>query len=234
MLVIGHRGAAGDAPENTLESLRHGFTSGADMLEFDVQLTRDGIPIVIHDATLYRTHKKRRFVRFTTYEKINQLTADGHKVALLEDVLDEFFGNVILNLELKSSGSAATTMKLLKSKYIKQPEDWDNLLISSLKVSELYTVRRYSKRAQIALLHYRNPLKFLFVQRSLNLTALGFHYIIQTEPLIRLAKKAGLFTYAYTVNQPIVADHLAEKGLDAIVTDYPSKMHRHLRGARSV
>lgn len=227
MLVIGHRGAAGDAPENTIEAMRHGQKSGADMLEFDVQLTRDGVPIVIHDMTLRRTHKRYRVIRLSSLEQIDRAAAEGHKIALLEEILDEFFGRVLLNLELKSIGSAPAVMRLLKKNYIYDEKDWEYILFSSFRITEIRAIRQRSKKAHIALLHYRNPFKYIPVRHSLDLMAVGFHTDYVTKEVVDLAKHSGLLTYVYTINDPGLADTLYHDGVDGIVTDHPRRLVEH-------
>lgn len=228
MLIIGHRGAAGSAPENTLEALRHGRTVGAEILEFDVQLTRDGIPIVIHDSTLLRTHGKRKWVRFSTHESIRKATEKGHQIATLEEVLDEFFGKVFLNLELKNRGTAKVVIDLLKRSYIKHESDWQDILFSSFKASELSQIRSLCPQAELGMLHYRNPFIFIAYHRRLRFSAIGFHRLYVNDLALEIAKRANLFTYVYTVNRPHTADIMEDKGVDAIVTDFPEQLGNHL------
>lgn len=228
MLIIGHRGAAGLAPENSLEALQKGFDVGADMLEFDVQLTRDKIPIVIHDSTLLRTHGSRKFVRWNTHESINKIAKKGHAIATLEEVLDMFFGKVLLNLEIKSSGTGKIVAELIKDRYIKQPSDWHLLLFSSFKVRELFAVRSNCSDAELALLHDRTPFNFMLFHRRLRLSAVGFHRLHINPLALEVAKQLDLFTYAYTVNRPKAALLLEEKGFDGVVTDNPEYLRQSL------
>lgn len=228
MLIIGHRGAAGLAPENTLDALQAGVEVGADMLEFDVQLTRDKILLVVHDSTLLRTHKKSHIVRWSTHDSIKEATAKGHKIATLEEVLDMFYGKVLLNLELKKRGVAKYVAALLQRKYVRHPDDWQNILISSFKPSELKTFRKLAPEAELALLHYRNPFAFMLYNRQLNLTAVGFHRLYINSLALEVAKQLGLFTYTYTVNRPDAAKKLHERGVEGIVTDNPKMMRAKL------
>ena len=221
MLIIGHRGAAGLAPENTLAAFKKGLAVGADMLEFDVQLTRDRIPIVIHDSTLLRTHNKGHIIRLSTHASIQEATAKGHKIATLEEVLDAFFGKVLLKLEIKSRGAGKVAAELIKKKYVKKPSDWQNILFSSFKALELASVRRVSQRAELAMLHDRNPFVFMAYQRRLHFTAIGFHRLRVNALSLEVAKQLKLFTYVYTVNRPDAARRLEAQGLDGLVTDDP-------------
>lgn len=224
MLVIGHRGAAGLAPENTMQALQAGYDADADMLEFDVRLTRDRVPIIIHDFHTLRTHKKASIVRFTNYEDLRKKVGTKHEIAKLETVLNKFFGRIILNIEVKSDGSAAEILDLIRDNYIKKPSDWDAFVLSSFKAHELSEARRVSKRVNLALLQSENPFAFIGYQRKLKLTAVGFHRLYVNKLALEIAKRAHIFTYVYTVNRPQAALLLDRQGVDGIVTNYPDRI----------
>lgn len=222
MLVIGHRGGAGLAHENTLEALRAGLEAGADILECDVRITKDNVPVLAHDFHTFRTHHDFSIISQLTYDELRQ-RFDEPLIALKE-VLDEFFGVILLNIEVKGRGSGKTTAELVKKHCIKKPSDWDNVLFSSFHGSELRAVRKVSKRAGLSLLHFDNPFLFIAYHRSLKLTGVGFHRLYVNSFALEIAKRAGLFTYAYTVDRPHAAVLLAQQGLDGVVTDYPDRV----------
>lgn len=229
MFIIGHRGAAGEKPENTVAALRAGQEADVDMLEFDVRLTKDHVPVLIHDMLLWRTHRLPYLVGKLRYDELKKRTRSSiNPVTTLDNVLKRFGGQVLLNLELKDRGSAAKILPIVE-RYIKKDEDWELFLFSSFHLSELRTVRKRSPHAQLALLHWYNNLKFLFAHRLLNLTAVGFHRLYTTTFAIAAAKKLGLFIYAYTVNRPEAAQRLVDRGVDGIVTDYPSLMRKKVK-----
>lgn len=215
MLIIGHRGAAGLAPENTIESLQAGLDAGADILEFDVRLTSDKVPILAHDAHLYGFR-----INATTY---NTLKTAG-PVTTLVSVLDEFFGQVLLNLEYKPLGGVDIVYKLIAKKYIQQPEDWQNILFSSFHVRPLLRLRKLSEHTNLALLHSVNPFSFVTYQRKLQLAAVGWHRLHINRLAIEIAQKSDIFSYVYTVNRPKAAAILERRGIDGVVTDYPNKL----------
>jgi glycerophosphoryl diester phosphodiesterase len=225
MLVIGHRGAAGIAPENTLESLRAGVDAGADMLEFDVHLTKDGIPVLTHDNNLLRTHKKRAFIHNLTFEQVQTLTADApNPIISLEAVLDEFYGEILLNIEVKQRGMAKPLIALLERKFITRSSDWDLFVFSSFLPGELLGIRKLTKKANLWLLHKRNPFIFIAYARRIQLDGVGFHRLYVNDLSLAIAKKTNLFTYVYTVNRPAGAKQLSDRGIDGVVSDYPAKI----------
>jgi len=223
MLVIGHRGAAGLAPENSLEALRAGMQAGADILEFDVRLTSDKIPVLTHDFHTLRTHRDTSIISRHTLSEL-QARTKPHPIVSLRDVLDEFFGVILLNIELKGRGTATVVSSLIKNNYIKKPSDWDCILFSSFRGHELTTIRKNSKRANLALIHSENPFIFIAYHRILQLTAVGFHRLYVNRLALEIARRAGLFTYAYTVNRPHSAARLASIGIDGVVTDHPESI----------
>ena len=223
MLIIGHRGASGLAPENSLEAFEAGQKADADILEFDVRLTKDKIPVVIHDRHVNHADTSKTVISRTT---LAGLKAKGHnpEIITLETLLDQFFGKIMLNIELKSFGSGRVVMDLLAERYIQQPDDWDAVIISSFSWNELIAARRMSKRANLGLLQSTNPFAFLVLHRQLELTAIGFHRLHVNRFALAIAKRARIFTFAYTVNRADTAEKLAERGLDGIVTDYPDRI----------
>lgn len=219
MLVIGHRGAAGLAPENTLEAMEAGAEVGADMLEFDVRLTRDRQPVIIHDIDTRRTHKIRKLIPLMTLKEL-RAEVPSPVIPTLDEVLDKFFGKVLLNIELKSRGTGPIVVSRVR-KHVKKDSDWDNVLVSSFHGRELVRSRRASRQVNLALLHDRNPFLFVAYHRTLHLTAVGFHRLYINRFALEIAKRAGIFTYVYTVNRPVTARMMGARGIDGIVSDRP-------------
>lgn len=232
MLIIGHRGAAGLAPENTIEALRAGMAAGADILEFDVRLTKDNIPILTHDFLALRTHHDTSIISRHTLADLKK-RFKGQPITTLQQVLDELFGVILLNVELKGKGTAKTVGHLFRDNYVKKPSDWDNVLFSSFNGSELTSLRRISQRANLSLLHSLNPFIFIAYYRKLRLTAVGFHRLYAPDFAIEIARRAGLFTYVYTVDRPHAALLFSQKNVDGIVTNRPDLVLREVNKPKS-
>jgi glycerophosphoryl diester phosphodiesterase len=139
-------------------------------------------------------------------------------------VLDEFFGVILLNIEIKGRGTGKVVAQFVKQHYIKKPSDWDNFLFSSFRGAELSSIRSISSKANLALLHSENPFIFIAYHRRLRLAAVGFHRLYLNRFAVEIAKRAGLFIYAYTVNRPHTALMLAQQEIDGIVTDRPNSI----------
>src|SRR5438093_12032267 len=106
-LVVAHRGASADHPENTLQSFQGALDAGAQVIETDVRLTADGVPIVLHDADVSRCTDGSGFVNDLTIEEVKRLDASGGRaeraeVPTLAEVLELVSGRAGINLEIKN------------------------------------------------------------------------------------------------------------------------------------
>lgn len=229
MLIIGHRGSQGTMQENSVASLREAINADADMIEFDVRLTRDRIPVLSHNLRLYGTRKRELALlrRFTLAELQDRTSGSEHPITTLDAALKECFGKIYLNIEIKEKSAVGPTVEVI-TRHTKSKKDWDSLLISSFKPLALLAARRLVPHVSLGMLHYRNPLVFIAWHRPLRLSAVGFHRLYITTVALEAAKKLGLFSYAYTVNRKTAALKLADKGIDGIVTDYPERMRHEL------
>lgn len=227
MLIIGHRGSRGTSPENTLVSLREAIRVDADMIEFDVRLTRDNVPVLAHDLRLVGSRRRDfAFVKRYSLAQLKEITAKNEfPIITLEEALENCFGMIYLDIEIKEVSAVTPTLKVIK-KFAHQTSDWDNVLLSSFKPLALLSIRRQVPHASLALLHYRNPLLFIGWHRVLRLSAVGFHRLYIHTVALEAAKHFGLFTYAYTVNKRETTQQLIEQGIDGIVTDFPERMLR--------
>lgn len=214
MLIIGHRGAAGLAPENTLDSLRAGFDAGADILEFDVHVTIDGVPILSHNARLHGKPIRKH--------TLSQLRKSGD-ITTLDDVLKTFYGKVLLNIELKQATSVSNVVDCV-APYIRHKTDWDDVIFSSFRLTVLRQIRSICKYANLALLHHVNPFLFMVHHKQLQLSAVGFHRLHVNPLALAVAQKLGIFTYVYTVDRTDTAKRLARRHIDGIVTNYPDRI----------
>lgn len=231
MLVIGHRGSADKERANTLEALYAGLQADVDMLAFDVHLTKDKIPVLVHGSFTLNEHFSPAVIAQLSFSEIYKNTEE-RPVVPLSQVLDEFFGTILLNIELKGRGTGKVVTGLIADKYVKSADDWDNIILASFRGRELLAARKANQDVNLALLHSQNPFSFIAYHRYLKLAAVGFHRLYLNTFALEIAKRAGLFTYVYTVNRPETAVKLAQKGVDGIVTDRPAIIIKEI-GKRS-
>lgn len=221
MLIIGHRGARGLAPENTLASFDTAIEHGVDWVEFDVRLTRDKKLVVIHDRHTKRVAELKKHVRSMTLDQVKTIAMkEGEPIPTLDEAITHFNHRVKLDIELKSRGGASVLLKTLK-KMRKQGYGYDDFFVSSFRVSELMKLRKADPKLHLAVLRHNSPLSFIPVAKILKLQGVGLKDRTVEKATVRLAKKMNLFTYVYTVNNEKRAAKLADWGVDAICTDRP-------------
>lgn len=227
MLIIGHRGAAAIKPDNSIAGLREAIRAGADMVEFDVRITQDGVAVLSHDNNLYLTHKKINFITTHTLDELKKRTAGSdNPTVTFRQALKECYGKIFMNIEVKEVRAVDTVLKDIAELYGDDPKQWESLLFTSFKPLVLRRLRKHSPDIQLGMLHHVNPLNFIAWQKQLNLTAVGFHRLNINRFALEVAKQLDLFTYVYTVNRPDALVQLAKRDIDAIVTDNPAAMKK--------
>jgi len=165
--VIGHRGAAGHAPENTLMSFHKAVELGADMVEMDVHLCATGEPVVIHDDTVDRTTDGSGRVLDLFLDDLRQLDAGGgERVPTLVEVIDEMLGRAALNVELKGLGCVDRVHEVVSDAVGDGLLSQDKLLVSSFHLGMLEWMRALSDDVRLGVLVGDAPGKVLeFAQR---------------------------------------------------------------------
>ena len=225
MLNIGHRGAKGYAPENTLLSIRKAIELGATWVEIDVRWLDDEI-IVFHDAHVDRTTDGSGLLQNYSYEELRKLDAgNGERVATLKDVIQEIDEKVGLIIELKSLAVAKPVADLLRQL---SDNDWKNkkLIVSSFNMGALKRVFELSPNIQLGVLVKQN-IKTGF-DWAAKLKAHSFHVsltLISTE-IVNKAHFLGLKVYVYTVNEPNDIKLMQKINVDGVFCDYPDRISK--------
>jgi glycerophosphoryl diester phosphodiesterase len=221
LLCIGHRGAAGLEPENTLRSIRRALELGADGIEFDVHCAGGEI-VVIHDNRLDRTTNGKGLLRRHTLAQLRQLDAGhGERIPLLHELLDLINHRVLLNIELKGRGTALPVLHLLRHYCAARGWTPQNFILSSFNRAELDVLR--GTEFPLGILFPRSPRMFRRAARALG--AYSIH-IARQHANVRLAKRIhaeGLKLFVFTVNDPAEMARMREIGVDGIFTDYPNE-----------
>jgi len=221
-LCIGHRGAKGLEPENTLRSIRKALALGVDGVEIDVYAV-DGQLVVIHDETLERTTNCAGRVEQQSFDYLRSLDAgSGEKIPVLSEVFDAIDRHAFVNIELKGKGTAGPVAGLI-AEYI-GIHGWQNadFLVSSFHLDELQQLANSGLR--LAMLFTKPPEDYARIAASLN--AYSIHIAIEhaNETFIKDAHHHGLQVFVYTVNSPPDIARMQSIGADGIFTDYPDRM----------
>lgn len=222
MQIMGHRGAAGLAPENTIAAIAEGLAAKADWIEFDVRRTQDGHIVLVHDRSTRRIAKKSLTVHKAAMEQLRELEMKrGEAIPTLEEAMQIIGKKAKINIEIKSPDCVPQVVELIQS-YIKKGYPASHFLVSSFSPAVLRAAYKLDKKIPYSLLQIW-PVRFRWL-RSVKLSAVGFYHISALTPfIVALAKRKGLYTYAYTVNSVEEAKGLKRLGIDGIVTNFPNK-----------
>lgn len=223
MEIIGHRGARGLAPMNTVASIKAGLDAGVDWIEFDVRRTKDGKIVLAHDATTMRTHLVPRRIARTSLQTLQKAkTYRGQPIATLTEAFKTIGAKAKINVEIKSKGCAEQIVDHIE-RMVKAGAPYGHFLVSSFSVERLREVHRLNAQIPLSLLHFRRPYTFLRVP-ALRLSAVGFWRKRLPKKAIEQAAIRGMTVYVYTVNNPREVAKLAARGVQRIVTDRPDAM----------
>ncbi len=222
MLIIGHRGAAGHEPENTIQSFNKAIELGAKMIEFDVQLCKSGEVVVIHDFTLERTTNGTGLVIETLLTELKKLDAGkGQEIPTLEEVMDTIDKKAIVNIELKGKSIARPAAKII-SNFIEN-NNWqtDDFLISSFNHQELFAFKKLMPEIRIGVLYEDIPNNFNETASALNAYSINADFNSLNKKIVAWIHSVGYKVYAYTVNTKEDRLKMKQMDVDGIFTDFP-------------
>lgn len=226
-LIIGHRGAAGLEPENTLRSFARAIELGVDAVELDVYCV-DGALVVIHDDTLERTTNGRGAVMQTSFAALRRLDAGaGERIPTLDEVIELVAGRVAINVELKGKGTAEPVARCIAG----QPAG--AILVSSFEHAELRRFRSVAPDAWVAPLFDRPSSRMFEVAEALSAWSINVSKKFATAELLQQIAMRGYRSLVYTVNDRAAAEGLRDAGAGGIFTDHPDRM-ADLRTSRRI
>ena len=234
--VIGHRGAAAYAPENTLAGLRKAKALGCHWVEFDVRLTADGQPVLLHDNWLERTTNGRGRVSALPLAAVRRHDAGqwfhssfaGERVPTLEEAL-MLLAELGLgaNVELKAArGKEAATGALVAELLARTwPADPAHLLISSFERDALAAARDRAPNIARGILFRRIPKNWRSVAAGLGCVTIHADQQRLRPAVLSEIRRAGYPLLAYTVNDPERAKTLFDFGVKSVFSDVPDRLH---------
>lgn len=215
MFIVGHRGARALYPENTVTALKEGMKC-ADFVEIDIHLTKDGIPVVMHDATLERTTDGSGLVCEKTLQEIQQLDAgDGHPIPTLQDVCDICLPSCGIVTELKEPGSEEAICTILRE------YDPDSLWIISFHPESIRVVKRLLPRVKTGLICSTDCTDPFSPVLAAGADAILPRTDNVTPEMVAEAHRQGLSVIIWTPNTPEAYLKAAASGVDGWVTDDP-------------
>jgi glycerophosphoryl diester phosphodiesterase len=222
LLCIGHRGACGHEPENTLRSVRRALELGAHGIEIDVYFIA-GELIVIHDAKLNRTTNGRGYVRRKTFAELRALDAGlGERIPTLREVFDTVERRAFINIELKGPRTAAPVAALIGEYVATHGWRYEDFLVSSFHRRELRAMP--DARIPIGLLLTRPTRLYALSARRVRASAVNPAARFVTARFVADAHRRGLRVFAYTANSPAEIARLRRLGVDGVFTDFPERV----------
>jgi len=230
--VIGHRGARAHAPENTLASFRHAADIGCRMVEFDVRLSADSVPVVFHDDSLSRTTDAAGPVRTRTLAELKALDAGawfgpnfaGERIPTLVETLRLCAArNMAVNIEIKPDlGAEEETARLaMLAARSGWPLGPPPPLVSSFSPEALAAAAKVVPSWPRGLLYGSLPPDWREAARALGCVSIHADVRTLSDAEVWKVREGGFRILAYTVNDPNQAAYLRRAGVDAVFTDAP-------------
>jgi len=217
MMILAHRGASDARLENTLPAFLHALERGADGVELDVQLSRDGEVVVFHDEDLARLAGQHARVDALDWEALARASLRGGKIPRLLDLLALWPTDRWLNVELKAGGArvARETLRLLAGR--------PRVILSSFDPRMLLAARGAGSAYEHALLLAAESPPFLHVHgaRAFDCGAVHLDHRLCTAATVGRYREQGLKVGVWTVNDPARKQTLAGWGVERIITDRP-------------
>jgi len=239
-IVIAHRGSSSDYPENTVRAFQKAEAVKADMIELDIQLSKDGIPMVFHDDTLERCTNGTGKLNQYTCDELRKLDAggwknpdfSGEKIPTLEEVLSFAKNKIAVNVEIKAhDGVVDSGIEVQAFKLVKKYEMERHVLFSCFNTTILKRLRELSGTIPLALLYERNnhlenpPIELI---NEYQLNAFNCSKWSARKRWIKELKRHDIPMMVYTVNSQWLMKKLIKNGVKGIFTNKPDVLRQQL------
>lgn len=219
MKIVGHRGALGLAPENTINGFKHAISLGVDGIECDVRVTKDNIVVLHHDSAVINCLGKGFIVSQHTHKQLKQQKID---IPTLEEAIRVVNHQVTLHIEIKPGVNVSPVIDILK-KFYRNGWSSNELIIRSFNLDILLSVHKALPFAEIVVLEQWSRLRAMKRAQQLSTYNICIHRRRLSGPLVRHMLKKGYTLSTFTVNSPHKAKYWAKIGLDGIITDFPDR-----------
>jgi glycerophosphoryl diester phosphodiesterase len=239
MVNVAHRGASGHARENTMVAYHKGVEMKADYIEIDVQMTKDGELIVIHDITVNRTTDGTGYVGDLTFEEIRQLDAGswfgedfaGEKMPTFEEILDAFRDKVGILIELKVPelypGIEEKVAEALTERNMYQPNN-DKIIIQSFNHESMKKSKEllpHISHGVLVGMGWADVTQEQLAEFATYADYFNPNMMIVTPELVNAVHRVGMELYSYTSRSQEQASHLFDLDVDGIITDFTEHVY---------
>jgi len=230
--IIGHRGAKGLAPENTLAGIKKAIEYNVDIIEIDVHISKDNVPVVIHDETVNRTTNGSGYVFQLTLKELKKLDAGikfsaefrGEKIPTLEEVLLflKDYPNVSLNIEIKNGPIFYTGIEEKILNLLEKYNFDKRVIISSFDHNSLKKIKEINSKVCTAILYACVLYDLGSYIEKIKVDAIHPHFNYITSDVINTAHSLDIAVNTWIVNDIEKFNKLVELGIDGVGTDYPN------------
>lgn len=248
-LIVAHRGASAIAPENTLAAFRQALNAGAEGIEFDVRLAKDGVPVVIHDAKLKRTARaKGKVSEFTSAELAAMdvskwftvgSASDGKPdntdfqgiptLASALDYLRDYRGKIYVELKCKENDVEPLVRAACRT--LRDSPLAAQVTVKSFRLSAIPLIRTFAPEIRTAALFAPKIMAVLRKEKylvklaaELGVDEISLHYSLATRKLVKKAEKHGLPIAIWTADSPHWVKRAVSLGINAIITNDPGRL----------
>ncbi len=215
MLKIGHRGAKGHVAENTIASFQKAIELGVDMIELDVHLSKDGIPVVIHDETIDRTTHYSGFVNQFTAEFLQSID-----VPSLKDVFDLVENRCAINIEIKVFEATKPVLEVLKNTKFPQ----EKIIISSFNWDVLNVCHSEGENIPLGVLTELSIEEALTFAKKINAYSINPYFKLLNHENVEDIHQNGFKVFPWTVNNPDDITFVKSLKVDGIISDFPDRL----------
>jgi glycerophosphoryl diester phosphodiesterase len=219
ILKIGHRGAKGHEPENTLISFQKAIDLKVDGIELDVYLSLDRAIMVIHDETLDRTTNGKGFVKNFTASQLKELG-----IPTLIEVLDLVNQKCFVNIELKGIGTAKPVAGLIQNYISNKNWNYSDFLVSSFDWKMLEEVQLLNPKIRIGVLTEESVSAALAFAKKLKAYSIHPDYQLLTKENVALMQENGFEVYPWTVNSAEDIQKIKSFNVNGIISDFPDRI----------
>ncbi|MHA1786205.1 MAG: glycerophosphodiester phosphodiesterase [Candidatus Helarchaeota archaeon] len=222
-LIIAHRGASRFEFENSMSAFKKAVKLGADMIETDVQKTKDGVLVLNHDNSLYHATGKRRLISKLTHAELKKLKLkNGEPIVTVDDLLSELKNKIKFNLEIKTHNIEKKVLFLVKSHDL-----LDDVIFSNFSLKSIKRIKNIEPKAHVAFLTifpYRILQTFFPMKKlvKIGIEALNPLHNVVSDGLIKNVHQHDMKIYPWTINNKKRILYLKEKEVDGVFTDYPN------------
>ncbi|HSX17464.1 MAG TPA: glycerophosphodiester phosphodiesterase [Patescibacteria group bacterium] len=225
MKIIGHRGARGLAPENTLASFQKALEAGVDEIELDVRITKDGIPVLNHDPFLHSPSGDRLWSVFIFRQTLAELRKHKPDLTTLDEAVVFINRRVPIVVEVKPWVSTPPIIAALKL-YLDRGWQPTDFLLASFSQHTLKQMHAGLPEIEPIVLEHISGWRAGYRARQVGAKRLGFNKHNLWWWFIRVVTQSGYRVTAHTLNDPHKAERWAKEGLYAIITDNPERFIR--------